>query len=310
MKAFKIHHNVFTKPDYNAPWNFFFETWHYSEDSEIYNNEFNGNAAIDLSDIRKGAGTWGLKVYNNQFLVPATTANGNMDSMAIDIEGWGACQYIYVYNNYFKNTVTGIWLEGYNQNYVVPIAGNFTMDHIYIYYNVFDNMGCTNKAWMYTISLTDGSASGYPNNVVWDNIYIVNNVLKSAASPNQNMYGIHFGNDGASTNFHIDNNIIQGYYSNAIHFGAGDNIDTISVQKNLFWQNGSNSVAYSSQPTHKTESNLTPANPQFVSSSDYHLRAGSPGVGVGIRIDGIEADYEGVAVGNSPNIGAYETVVP
>jgi uncharacterized repeat protein (TIGR02059 family) len=309
MKGFIIHDNVFTKANETVGWHFWGELYHWSDNSEIYNNIFNGSASLDLSDVRKGNGTWGLKVYNNQFLLSAVGPdNLNHNLHPLNFEGWGALQYIYVYNNHFKNTPTAISVGGSNAaNCVYPDGTHWALDHIYIYYNIFENVGCTNNTTAATIWFFDYAASGYSYNHSWDNVFVCNNVFSSTASPNQNAEGIYLSHRTTATNFHIDNNIIIGYPSVTIKFQYGSNFNTISLQKNLFYNNGSNTIAYGSTPTNKTENNLSPANPLFVSSSDFHLQAGSPAIGNGLAITGLTADYSGNAVKNPPSIGAYES---
>jgi len=308
MKGFIIHDNVFTKANETVGWHFWGELYHWSDNSEIYNNIFNGSASLDLSDVRKGNGTWGLKVYNNQFLLSAVGPdNLNHNLHPLNFEGWGALQYIYVYNNHFKNTPTAISVGGSNAaNCVYPDGTHWALDHIYIYYNIFENVGCTNNTTAATIWFFDYAASGYSYNHSWDNVFVCNNVFSSTASPNQNAEGIYLSTSTTATNFHIDNNIIIGYPSVTIKFQYGSNFNTISLQKNLFYNNGSNTIAYGSTPTNKTENNLSPANPLFVSSSDFHLQAGSPAIGKGIAITGLTTDYAGNAVKNPPSIGAFE----
>ncbi len=48
-------------------------------------------------------------------------------------------------------------------------------------------------------------------------------------------------------------------------------------------------------------------NPNLVSSSDFHLQAGSPAIGAGINV-GLTSDYDGHAINNPPSIGALESV--
>src|ERR1035437_3550210 len=308
MKGFIIHDNVFTKANETVGWHFWGELYHWSDNSEIYNNIFNGSASLDLSDVRKGNGTWGLKVYNNQFLLSAVGPdNLNHNLHPLNFEGWGALQYIYVYNNHLKNTPTAISVGGSNAaNCVYPDGTHWALDHIYIYYNIFENVGCTNNTAAATIWFFDYAASGYSYNHSWDNVFVCNNVFPSTASPNQNAEGIYLSNSTTATNFHIDNNIIIGYPSVAIKFQYGSNFNTISLQKNLFYQNGSNSINWGSTPLNKTESNPAPANPLFVSSTDFHLQAGSPAIGNGLAITGLTTDYAGNAVKSPPSIGAYE----
>jgi hypothetical protein len=307
MKTFVIHDNVFSKAFSATGWDFFFETWHYSDNSEIYNNIFNGNASLDLSDIRKGNGTWGLKVYNNSFTVDQISGDNEHVLQTLDFEGWGAIQYVYVYNNYFKNCISPIWVGGYNQaNCIYPDGEHWAIDHIYIYYNIIENAGCTNKPAASSIWLWDNNNSGYSRNHIWDNIYICNNVLTSAGSPYQNQNGIQFSLGAPATNVHVDNNIIKGYAWLPIHFSTGSNFDNVSVQKNLFYQNGENKLVFESAPTNKTQSDLTPANPLFVSSTDFHLQSGSPAIGAGITSGLTATDFAGNAVKDPPSVGAYE----
>ena len=54
----------------------------------------------------------------------------------------------------------------------------------------------------------------------------------------------------------------------------------------------------------QTADNQT-GDPLFVSTSDFHLQAGSPCINAGIDV-GLTTDYDGRAVGNPPEIGAYE----
>jgi uncharacterized repeat protein (TIGR02059 family) len=47
--------------------------------------------------------------------------------------------------------------------------------------------------------------------------------------------------------------------------------------------------------------------PLFVSSTDFHLQAGSPAIEKGLYIQGLTIDYEGKTINNPPNIGAFES---
>ena len=49
----------------------------------------------------------------------------------------------------------------------------------------------------------------------------------------------------------------------------------------------------------------TNADPACVSNADYHLQAGSPCINTGVAV-GLTEDFDGVAVGSPPEIGAYE----
>jgi len=310
MKTFIIHDNIFTRAYDPVNWNFWGELYHFSDNSEIYKNIFNGAGTLDLSDVRKGDGAWGLKVYNNQFLVSAVGPdNLNYNVHSISFEGWGALQYIYVFNNYFKNPPAAISVGGSNAaNCVYPDGVHWALDHIYIYYNIFENAGNTNNPAAATIWLWDYAAPGYIYNHIWDNIFVENNVIISTTSPNQ-IQGIYLSISTPAANFHIDNNIITGYPWVPIKFQYGSSFNTVSIQDNLFYQNGEDRVSWGGNPTNKIENNLV-GNPLFVSSTDFHLAKGSPAIDKGISISGLASDYDGNSVpypsGGATDIGAYE----
>jgi uncharacterized protein (TIGR02145 family) len=50
----------------------------------------------------------------------------------------------------------------------------------------------------------------------------------------------------------------------------------------------------------------TPANPNFVSTTDWHLQAGSPAIGRGLNLPVVATDYDGNLFANPPSIGAFE----
>ena len=58
-------------------------------------------------------------------------------------------------------------------------------------------------------------------------------------------------------------------------------------------------------PTNYTFSDNITTDPAFVSTTDFHLQAGSPCINAGIDV-GLTTDYDGQAVSDPPEIGAYE----
>jgi uncharacterized repeat protein (TIGR02059 family) len=306
MKGWKVYNNTFSKAYSATGWNFIFETWHFSAECEIYNNVFNGEFSLDLSDIRKGSGTYGLKVYNNQFIRDAVGKVNNC--YTLNIEGWGAIQYLYIYNNYFKNVSSPISIGSYNQgSCVYPNGTNWALDHIYIYYNIVENSGATDSDIPSFFWFWEAALSGYSLNQLYDEIYICNNTWVSIANSYRNQYGMYIDISRPATNFHIDNNIITGCEGYAMVFTEGSNFNTISIQKNIFYKNGSNTVYYSSAPGNLTISNLT-SDPLLTSLTDYHLQAGSPAINAGLYLTNLptSTDYDGNAIDNPPEIGAYE----
>jgi uncharacterized protein YjdB len=59
-------------------------------------------------------------------------------------------------------------------------------------------------------------------------------------------------------------------------------------------------------PSSYTNSNNLTSDPDFVSSTDFHLNVGSPAIDAGVTVLDRTTDYEGSAMNGTPDIGAYE----
>ena len=147
---------------------------------EIYNNIFNGVATLDIVDVRKGTSDFGCKVHDNLFTAPTQTATNAHSIQAIDFEERGAIQDCYVYNNHFKNINTCVQVDAYaSTTDKTYIGGNIRMERIYIYYNIFENVGNTTNSYSSPIAL---KPEGSTTNLIWDQIYIDNNTIISGTT--------------------------------------------------------------------------------------------------------------------------------
>jgi hypothetical protein len=302
----KIHDCILTKADENAStWNFIFELWHWVGGGEIYNCTFNGAGVVDIVDVAIGASTYGLKIYNNTFTSAAQYPHGTChDQMSIALEERGHCDYVYIYNNHFKNVPQGIILYAPNSEYTTYAV---SCQHINIYYNIFENIGYTDYT-SYPISMSTENLTGYGLTI--SDININNNVIIGAGSGVD--CGIRWNHTETISNITIDNNIIQGF-SNAypIRFwentGTAGQINTLNINNNIFYGNSSNTILFTNVNTSSyTHNNNLTSNPTFVSTTDFHLQNGSPGINTGLHIAALTTDYSGAAVSNPPEIGAYE----
>jgi len=308
-KNVKIYNNIFYKNDNEGSnWNFFSELFFTEGGCEIYGNTFNGLATLDIVDVRKGTSAFGIRIYNNFFSVAAQAPATAHGIQAINFEERGAVQDVYIYNNHFKNSNTGIQFDGLATNTDKNlISGNIRMDHIHVYYNLFENIGASdNIAYSPIVIKPEGSTT----NLVWDNIFIENNTMVSGTT-SKCYAGILWQTGGTQTNIFIRNNIIQGVSQYPIYFSYNlqGSISNVTVQNNLYYQNGANSVGYSGVAIASglTQNIFTSADPRFVSSSDFHLQTGSPAIGKGLVISGLTTDCAGNAVKNPPSLGAYES---
>jgi hypothetical protein len=287
----------------------------------------------------------GLKVFNNDmtthgmelwFCRGGIEISGNQIQKAIDFGGidgtWGNedinddAGYGFgakVYENVIGNaTYETDWLSGINLEQTIkggvyiyrnkiyrrpvpimfsPGSDNCVVRDAYIYYNLFYDIGRTGSPLAYGIWLKTSA-----DNVTVGNINILNNHIISGTSPA--MYaGICFGKVSGDT-INIKNNIIQGAADYAISFDAGDTLDIVNIQKNLFYDNAhSNTIltAATSVLTNDVVDNLTPADPLF--TSNYRLSSTSPAINAGLSV-GLASDYFGhrVPQQDTVDIGAHE----
>jgi len=151
-------------------------------------------------------------------------------------------------------------------------------------------------------------ASGYSLNQRYDNIWVCNNVFSTATNGYAlpNAFKTYWTQP--VTNFHFDNNIIQNFTWLGEYFVYSSNFSGVSIQKNLHYNNSSNSITYGNGTPSGTINNLTPANPLFVSATDFHLQAASPAInsGIPVSLPTGSVDYERKTIGNPPEVGAYE----
>ena len=297
-KELKIHDNVFTKSDdEKSEWNFFFELWHWQGGGEIYANIFNGAATMDIVDVMKSTFEYGLKIYNNQYLVAATVPFTAHQVYSITIEGRSHLEYVYINDNYFKNVPNAI-----EYNIIVNTSegySSFDVSHNYIHHNVLENVGMTDLS-NYPIWI---EGYGSNSNITVDNFHIYNNSIQGVNNSNKALTGIHWDVAGKFSNIFIQNNIITNCRNYAITFNsnlAGATLSNVTINNNLYYANATNATDFNITATNKTESNNITGNPLFVSPVDYQLKAKSPAINAGI--------YVGVPYnGSAPDIGAFET---
>lgn len=119
---------------------------------------------------------------------------------------------------------------------------------------------------------------------------------------------------GDISNIEIRNNIIYGGFGRPIRFtdnGGSPEINTADINNNDFYGNTNTAISYGAGVVYNDiddTGNIT-TDPTFVGGSpyDFHLQAGSPCINAGIDV-GLTEDYDGQAVDDPPEIGAYEYV--
>ena len=263
----------------------------------------NGDFSLqDLGDQTRGKYGFALKLHDNQMLY---SVYRNSDESEIDIER-NAKDGIYIYRNYFSNVLFPIQFSYDNGG---GSSTHFTKSDIYIYYNIFYNIGAPGGVVPGSgINVEVGALAG--TNDIIQNLNIVNNVFVAGplAAPDAAITG-YFA--GSWNNCVIRNNIIEGF-PYPLYFPNGGAINTMSVENNTFYNNTHNAPYYDSMSiSGKTEQNTLTTDPQFVGGSpyDYHLSStSSPAYhsGIALSMPVSYTDYAGIAVTNPPERGVYE----
>lgn len=299
-KGWQFYNSTLTKNSVESTqWNFFIESWHFMGGCDIYGNTFNGGAVNDIVNVEKGAYDYGLKIHDNDFLIGSQIPKGTRSVMALDFEDRGKYESVYIYNNYFKNYPSCIFLLATMNDEDVYI------DDIYIYCNIMENVGYSDYVYCYAI-FVNGEVVTYDGYV--DNINIWNNTILSGSGKSN--AGICWQVYGAVTNVSIRNNIIRGFNNYPIQFTyqlAGGTVNILSVENNLYYLNGTDAGYYTGATvTNKTEQNNNVGNPNFLLSTNFHLTALSTlAIAEGINVD-LDTDYDGELWNATPSIGAYE----
>lgn len=193
--------------------------------------------------------------------------------------------------NYIKNFNNGVLLN--------TLSG--PLDHqedILIAYNIIVET-------LKTTGNYSGRAIGHgvaTSGSTYDNVKILNNIIYNVSYIAS--AGVHFASPGVTyTDIQIRNNIFVKAY-NAIRF-ENNTVEGLDITNNLFYLHTNDTSYVSAAVSDSTTTNNIMSDPLFVSTSDFHLQAGSPCINAGINV-GLTTDYAGRTVASPPEIGAYE----
>ena len=296
----KIYDNIISleESDVYDEWHIAVELFGCQGGIEIYRNTVNG--VLDFSDYVGSYGTsddqgygFAVKIYDNIIGGDQISVN---EAHAVSFERQTSGG-VYIYNNLMKNCHSAITLSN-------PADG--VTEDIYIYYNIIYNIGVTASKTEDGGIILGRLSDAYT--IAYDNINIFNNVIidDSEGLPN---YGIRLrGGTGITfDNVNIKNNIIKDITTG---IGAGISMEdvtcgTLHIENNCI--NGCTADILKDNctiTTDVTQNNIT-TDPLFVSASDFHLQSTSPCINAGIDV-GLTTDYDGQAVSDPPEIGAYE----
>jgi hypothetical protein len=315
VRGTKVYNNKFIRNDYEGSnWNFFTEIFQPHGGVEWYNNTFIGAGELDLgcppgmASLRDPGYTYTLSIHDNTFDTSSGTqlpdrAPGGRIPHAIDLES--SFEYIYVYNNLIRHYPQGIEVATSN-------VQNYNQNNLYIYNNIFDNIGFT--TWLYAdaIIILNESPGLYTTNI--DNFHIWNNTIYGGSGNNYG--GISITLAGTFTNSTIKNNIIHSFDTYCVDINRQStypaSMNMVDITYNCFYNNGNNYVYINpviSRTSVDVSTGNTILNPQIDAPTNYHLISNSLSVIDKGTYVGLLRDYDDVLWHNPPSIGAYEYVV-
>jgi hypothetical protein len=195
----------------------------------------------------------------------------------------------------------------------VTVRFNYIHDNVYI---GFQLNNADNTIIIYNLICNSGTGWGIK---IWDiggvgcsGIEIYNNVLYN------NAIGIIVEDE--QTNLKIKNNLLSNNIANSaaeeIKLESGHVYAGLDINYNLYyraagatyWAYGGINYTFANWKIQSgQDANAVNADPLLIGIADFHLQAGSPAINAGVNV-GLTLDYDGVAVGNPPEIGAYEKI--
>ena len=301
LKNVKIFDNILNK-NYipgTTRWDFAIEFWNCLGGVEIYGNNINGS--VDLVNTSSGTSSYSVWIHDNTIGQSTLLSSESVRGILLEENH----SNVIIERNLIRNVAEGVYLNQFGS------ARRVT--NIYIHTNIFSNIGVSDsgsnsKGWG-----IEWASETYKNHSV-NNINICNNVILGHVGSRSNMWGLNLPNIGTARNITIRNNIIRDFDYAAVYASTqtgSETIDILSIENNIFYNNGYNNLPrYSGiTPSNNTTRNNITSDPLFLSSTDLHLQSRSPAIGKGLNISGITADFEGNAVNDPPSIGAYEYFV-
>ena len=296
FKGLKIYDNtIITNNRFTAgAYDFAIELWSQRGGVEIYRNRLWGAldfGGYDTND--EGSYGYAARVFDNDIGRDALPAGGNAYGITIELGHHGG---LYIYRNRIHHVEVAIDCQTTSAD-IDP-----GQEDIYIYYNLFYNLGLTSGAYSGK-ALTFNAEGAYTS--TWDDIYFVNNVVYNPTLTGRTIMDCE-DSGNTFTNIVFRNNICQGFY-NAVKWDYGT-VDGLSIENNLTYlvNNLHNLTGVSNDVI---QNNVLATDPEFVNpGSDFRLQSTSDAINAGIALglSFITADYAGRMVADPPEIGAYE----
>ena len=210
-------------------------------------------------------------------------------------------------NKFFDPPTSSSYSEHiFLQNYLYSTLQS-QVKNIYIYSNIFIspsanaiNMEGTQSVYIYNNVFYNHNTSGRSAHVWADNnngsIKVKNNIFYSTMTNDIGGSELFIRSGQALANVDANYNL---YYrvSNSLRIVEKEGIGSFNMTQ----------IAQIRSQLGFEKNSPVPANPLFLSTTDYHVQNGSPAIASGLALDVVVSDFEGKAFSNPPNIGCYAT---
>lgn len=269
---------------------------------QIINNEMEENGTID------GSTPWdygfsdyeaiGLQNFSDGLIADNYIHDGfALGVIFYNLPGMTSDDNIITRNRFFDNDKVPFFLTGEN----AASAADFSFNGNMISHNIFvgNEMDGNPAIWF------DQGRSARRMN------YFVNNVCVGEK------HQIQIGRSDIPIYFTIRNNIFYGVDFNLWIYGH-DEPSHLNLDYNIYYSNpnwgwgvGGDVWNHAEAKRRGYEIHSKMMDPQFVdvANRDFRLTENSPAIDAGIPTPGIDTDMEGDAMGDTPNIGAYQKIV-
>jgi hypothetical protein len=317
--ASKIHDNILwgTNQNESGHYSFTMEFWcvdktQLGHGTEIYNNTIRGE--VDISSAYKGSYSYSFDFHNNIHgydLSDIPSDVGNTSVILLQFEE--TMDDVIIRNNTFKNADKPI--------YFCSNGTSGTVNNLLIYNNIFQNIYYTYGSaqpieggfagWGVGICIGGGSEmTGTLSNIkICNNNFIswTGGISAMRASNGIVLTTSPFGVNG----LYVQNNIFQDFAVCPVGMyrrPSSGSVSNFYVQNNLYYNNATNALVISPAgfTTPSANNGHQVGAPSFVSSTDYHLQAGSLAINNGLTIAEVLTDISGANRSIPYEIGVYE----
>jgi hypothetical protein len=271
----------------------------------IYNNTIKdwGHDGINLDAEVPGYLTSNNLIHNNFVTAPDIDYGRCIEAQGIT----GTMSGNEIYDNLFYNCPIQNQLNSYGlkfHNNIINIVRQNPIKLGYANGIAIENFGAMVGQFMEIDNniiancLDNGIRLAYPpSSIPIQNNFVRNNIIYNCATHiSYSVYGINIEASQYDLNNTFQNNLI--YLLGRTNIINYKTIHDISVS-GFNALNGTDGFVIT---------NNIMGDPLFVDAAngDFHLQAGSPAIGKGLKVTGITTDYEGTTYKNPPSIGAYE----